>query len=779
MSVDASRIPDGTSYWANASATRTTQLGATPQYIIDLANNLVVVEDREAFLRATISTIVQHREDEERALCAAITAIKHRYDKRLVAAKAALHVARIQHNTLIPVARLPVEVLERIFVLLVAQDPFQSNHLGWIPRATHVCRAWRQVALGYPRLWSTMALPLWNREWTTTMLARSGTHPLTIKAGMCLDEDTDIESNTDSESIVDSDSETSAGHSWARIERAAERTMAYEGKLILRNLYRTCSLRIISNFRSRNFLDVLGSTYPMLERVEIETSFYSSFPDALGSHTPALREFCVICLGIDFRWTLPYLTTVVTFELRRMRFGNPEDESYLRCYAPTQDDVVNALQRMPALQTLIIDTDIRNHSVDAEAQVATVNLPRLVTLSLITRFRDAQLLFARITIPFSTSLKISLQNNTDDENYEDEIPRREDPGAFFLALRPHIHSPDADDSPIVKLVITSIGPWSVPVTAATGVKIYAWRGDERAHTPPVLLELPRGSRRWGGGTLVLAAVRALASEHLRELAVLDVAWDEATWATALEAAPAVRSIEAVGGAALALCRVLAGCLSTPMSDTPAQVVLPDLTSLTLRDVSFNARYARRALDRKNLAPRLRVGDLLPEMLAARSRTGSPLACLNLRRCNLVSPTHLSQLRAALPDALIVEPCGNPPGSRALMWGSSNTGDSANKRILAGRRGGTLLVCARHPADSGSEELVVLDELEVRDDQYEPQETEVLTRLGYRVYKSDSELVDGDEEDEGVGSYEEDESEGSYEEEEGSGSYEEGEGDAED
>ncbi|KAI0045604.1 hypothetical protein FA95DRAFT_116276 [Auriscalpium vulgare] len=203
MSADASSsIPDGTSYWADACALRITQLGATPKYTIPLANNLRVVEDREAFLGATINTIMQDVQEEERALQAAIAAIKHRYEERLVAAHDALRTAVIQHNTLIPMARLPPEVLERIFVLLVAQDPPKSWHLGWIRRATHACRAWRQVPLGYPRLWATIVFPLRNRDWTTTMFSRSGTYPLTITANQPSDEDSDTESTSDMESSV-------------------------------------------------------------------------------------------------------------------------------------------------------------------------------------------------------------------------------------------------------------------------------------------------------------------------------------------------------------------------------------------------------------------------------------------------------------------------------------------------------------------------------------------------------------------------------------------------
>lgn len=67
-------------------------------------------------------------------------------------------------NGLALTARLPPEILSEIFTI-VATDLYHSRRWGhyglahaykWIS-LTHVCRAWREIALNTPRLWSRIS----------------------------------------------------------------------------------------------------------------------------------------------------------------------------------------------------------------------------------------------------------------------------------------------------------------------------------------------------------------------------------------------------------------------------------------------------------------------------------------------------------------------------------------------------------------------------------------------------------------------------------------------
>ncbi|TCD68935.1 hypothetical protein EIP91_009325 [Steccherinum ochraceum] len=78
----------------------------------------------------------------------------------------ALHALRVRHNALILVAsRLPPEILSTIFYLCVmtyrerkalfSRSSSQANPYRWIA-LTHVCRRWREVALGNTLLWTNV-----------------------------------------------------------------------------------------------------------------------------------------------------------------------------------------------------------------------------------------------------------------------------------------------------------------------------------------------------------------------------------------------------------------------------------------------------------------------------------------------------------------------------------------------------------------------------------------------------------------------------------------------
>ncbi|KAI0046274.1 hypothetical protein FA95DRAFT_1573238 [Auriscalpium vulgare] len=68
-----------------------------------------------------------------------------------------------QHNAQVPVARIPPEILCRIFYILSSIDPSRpygangsevQGSLGWLT-ATHVCQRWRSVALEDTSLWAS------------------------------------------------------------------------------------------------------------------------------------------------------------------------------------------------------------------------------------------------------------------------------------------------------------------------------------------------------------------------------------------------------------------------------------------------------------------------------------------------------------------------------------------------------------------------------------------------------------------------------------------------
>lgn len=123
----------------------------------------------------------------------------HAVDVELEECKARLsrlqaHIASLSmfRNSFAPITRLPVELLERIFLELAApyQRPSSDHDFAFgsdtiertptcIGRVTTVCRRWREVALRCPRLWTHLPEVL-PEEDSDRFILRSKDAPLTV-----------------------------------------------------------------------------------------------------------------------------------------------------------------------------------------------------------------------------------------------------------------------------------------------------------------------------------------------------------------------------------------------------------------------------------------------------------------------------------------------------------------------------------------------------------------------------------------------------------------------
>ncbi|KAF8164314.1 hypothetical protein BJ912DRAFT_270677 [Pholiota molesta] len=92
-----------------------------------------------------------------------------------------LRALKYHRNTIIPISRLPPELLCRILSLAQVPHPTatEPNLLEWI-NLTYVCRHWRNIAISSPSLWVT--LPIGNHKWVKEMLRRSKGSSLVIRS---------------------------------------------------------------------------------------------------------------------------------------------------------------------------------------------------------------------------------------------------------------------------------------------------------------------------------------------------------------------------------------------------------------------------------------------------------------------------------------------------------------------------------------------------------------------------------------------------------------------
>ncbi|KAJ3540384.1 hypothetical protein NMY22_g4323 [Coprinellus aureogranulatus] len=103
--------------------------------------------------------------------------------KRITALEDEARALKNRKNALVPINRLPHEILSTIFQttksLLKYTYPQPRNRLTWV-RVSHVCRYWREVALDAASLWSYLDFPRPDPEFTRLMLQRSKNAPLTV-----------------------------------------------------------------------------------------------------------------------------------------------------------------------------------------------------------------------------------------------------------------------------------------------------------------------------------------------------------------------------------------------------------------------------------------------------------------------------------------------------------------------------------------------------------------------------------------------------------------------
>ncbi|KAF8870621.1 hypothetical protein BD779DRAFT_520592 [Infundibulicybe gibba] len=112
--------------------------------------------EKERVLQSAIDPILSRYYDEERVLNSPREIPQYRRLQEYVAGSS---LAAIRHcrNQFIPVARLPPEILSRIFVFTTQMVRPED----WTDAAriiSHVCRRWREIALDCPKLWSHIIL---------------------------------------------------------------------------------------------------------------------------------------------------------------------------------------------------------------------------------------------------------------------------------------------------------------------------------------------------------------------------------------------------------------------------------------------------------------------------------------------------------------------------------------------------------------------------------------------------------------------------------------------
>ncbi|KAH9950055.1 hypothetical protein B0H21DRAFT_881447 [Amylocystis lapponica] len=100
-------------------------------------------------------------------------------DQEISQMEQSLYSLKAHRNSLVPIFRLPPELISEIFIAHARdRKDTSSEDCSWI-RVTHVCHHWRTIALQCPRLWTLITLK--NTPWVAHSLTYSKNVPLVIE----------------------------------------------------------------------------------------------------------------------------------------------------------------------------------------------------------------------------------------------------------------------------------------------------------------------------------------------------------------------------------------------------------------------------------------------------------------------------------------------------------------------------------------------------------------------------------------------------------------------
>ena len=289
-------------------------------------------------------------------------------------------------NAMAPISVLPPEVLSEIFAALAHSSYSPQGRPGfrsqsaydWIT-VTHVCRAWRNIALDTPRLWSRVILS--GLDITQEVIARSKRAPLWVTAYMtCLDDPR--------KTLLDS------------IMRESSR---------LKELDLVGPAQAFESFSTlpmgpATILETLilceGSPYDL---DDVLFPHNPSLPVLFQGQTPNLRHLLLNRIGVKwdnpiFCSTLTHLTVVVQYD------ANPSFST------GTFSQLLSALENMHALERLELNEAIPRLRKDLDglpAPQCTVELPHLRELVIASGVRECADFLNHVSLPATARLRVT------------------------------------------------------------------------------------------------------------------------------------------------------------------------------------------------------------------------------------------------------------------------------------------------------------------------------------------------------------------------------------
>ncbi|KAI0288811.1 hypothetical protein BC826DRAFT_971340 [Russula brevipes] len=495
-------------------------------------------------------------------------------DNEIKSLEATIQALKCRRNMLVPISRLPAEILTAIFSLVSHSAWAQKfGRMEWIGVA-QVCHQWREIALNYPHFWSYIDLTNVTAAHMAKILARTEMLPLHLKG-----------------------------------QRLEWDPMWYDHFLIQVGLHISHTRHLVIHadlgtvFRRWR----LASSAPILESLSLTHGSSSgtsqiAIPGTLFNRTaPRLTSLKLENCAISPKF--PFLNSLRSLEITDAMLG--------------REDWLDILNEMPQLETLtflsasdidlslIPEPNINLHLIPNYQSQRTVTLPSLAHFSITSWVRGCAFALAHLVLPALTSLRVDAQCCNWGGDIRELIP---------YVVRNSYGPQDAD--PLRSISVDGM---------RTRAEILAWTVPEtgfEVHGSTTLLGTPSSARvafsatctRWprGMNTAILdTMLAAFPTDFIRDLTVQGLTrLGKGVWLNHASRWPLLQQARLVPTALKAFREMLA---EEAPSNGPR---LPSLTKLILVNDSLTVARTYHFLD----------------MLKERVKQGVPFQALDLRTC---------------------------------------------------------------------------------------------------------------------------------------------------
>ncbi|KAE9397050.1 hypothetical protein BT96DRAFT_860443 [Gymnopus androsaceus JB14] len=290
-------------------------------------------------------------------------------DEEIAGYEDAIRKLRSRRNSLVPISKLPAEILCAIFMFIPTHGPTPLRYRWHWITITHISHLWRTISLNCPELWSTPDFTKPNLA--SEMIKRSKMAPLNIEV---------------------------TSNSWLT---------PWVLKTVGESLKQITRINEIHLLASRNNMDKLlsGINYPapLLGTLILDlTDYYLSeryiIPqDFLADD--ASRLYHIDLTGCHLRWDSSLLRNLAYFKVRNP--GPP---------APTLDQLLSVLTAMPQLEELDLEKCLPkslpgNTSTNATGK-SRITLPNLRNLRITGALEECVTFLEHVHIPTAATTHV-------------------------------------------------------------------------------------------------------------------------------------------------------------------------------------------------------------------------------------------------------------------------------------------------------------------------------------------------------------------------------------